>query len=320
MSQILTTTFLFGMLASTLSVATPLIIGGLGETVSERAGVLNIGLDGYMLTGALSGFLVSYYSHNAWLGVLGGIGGGLLAAAIAGYLMVYLAVDQIVVGVAMLILALGATSAVYEMVFPTNLSGTSSGSEPAAKSLGTWNIPGLSHLGANAGQIFQQVPLTWLTIALIPLVWAFLYRTKIGLSLRAAGERPWALEAAGGNVLGLRFLGTLIAGGFGGIAGAFLSIGDGQYFFENMTAGRGFIILGVVIFGRRSPVGVTIAALVFAVAESFEIELQAIGVHVAYQLLLMIPYVVTIVVLMRASGRVSTPGALGQPFVPAQRA
>lgn len=317
--MILTWTFLWGMLAGTLSVATPLIIGGLGEAVSERGGVLNIGLDGYMLTGALTGFLVSYYSHSAWLGVLGGIGGGLLAAGIAAFLMVYLAVDQIVVGVAMLILALGATSAAYELIFPTVLSGNSSGGRPAAASLGTWNIPGLSHL-SGAGQIFQQVPLTWLTIALVPLVWLFLYRTKVGLRLRAAGERPWALEAAGGNVLRLRFLGALIAGAFGGLAGAFLSIGDGQYFFENMTAGRGFIILGVVIFGRRTPFGIVVASFVFAIAESFEIELQATGVHVAYQLLLMIPYVVTILALMRASGRVSTPAALGQPFVPAQRA
>ncbi len=318
MSQILTATFLFGMLAGTLRIATPLVIGALGETVSERGGVLNIGLDGYMLCGALGGWTVSYYAGNAWIGLLGGIAAGMLAAAIAGYLMVYLAVDQIVVGIAILIAALGTTSAIYEIVFPVPLGGSSSGGRVAAPSLGTWSIPGLSHI-PNAGQIFQQVPLTWLTIGLIPLVWVFLYKTKTGLSLRAAGERPWALEAAGGNVLRLRFLGTLIAGAFGGLAGAFLSIGDGHYFFENMTAGRGFIILGVVIFGRRTPVGVTLAALLFALAEAFEIQLQAVGVHIAYQLLLMIPYVVTILVLMRASGRVSTPGALGEAYVPAQR-
>jgi simple sugar transport system permease protein len=250
--------------------------------------------------------------------VLGGAAGGILIAAIAGYLMVYLAVDQIVVGIAILILALGTTSAVYEIVFPVTLGGAGGGTRVSAPSLGTWNIPGLSSLG-NAGQIFQQVPLTWLTIGLIPLVWLFLYRTRLGLSLRAAGERPWALEAAGGNVVWLRFLATLIAGAFGGVAGAFLSIGQGHYFFENMTAGRGFIILGVVIFGRRTPWGITGAALVFALAEAFEIELQAVGVHIAYQLLLMIPYVVTILVLVRASGRTSTPAALGQAYVPAQR-
>lgn len=318
MSQILTAGFLFGLIAATMSIATPLIIGGLGEAISERAGVFNIGLDGYMLTGALSGFIVSHYTHSAWIGVLGGIAGGLLAAAIAGYLMVYLAVDQIVVGIGMLILALGTTSAIYEIVFPVQFGFSSSGSRVSAPSLGTWNLPGLSSLH-NAGEIFQQVPLTWLTIALVPLAWLFLYRTGLGLSMRAAGERPWALETAGGNVLAIRFLGTLIAGGLGGLAGAFLSIGEGQYFFENMTAGRGFIILGVVIFGRRSPLGVTLAALLFALAEAFEIRLQAIGVHVPYQVLLMVPYVVTIVVLMRASGQLSAPSALGEPYVPAQR-
>ncbi len=318
MSQILTTSFLFGLIAATMSIATPLIIGGLGETISERAGVFNVGLDGYMLTGALAGFIASHYSHSAWIGVLGGIAGGVLAAGIAGYLMVYLAVDQIVVGIGMLILALGTTSALYEIIFPVQFGLGSGGSRVSAPSLGTWNLPGLSKLH-NAGEIFQQVPLTWLTIGLIPLVWLFLYRTRLGLSIRAAGERPWALETSGGNVLAIRFVGTLCAGALGGVAGAFLSIGQGQYFFENMTAGRGFIILGVVIFGRRSPLGVTLAALVFAFAEAFEIRLQVISVNVPYQALLMIPYIVTIVVLMRASGRQSAPSALGESYVPAQR-
>jgi ABC-type uncharacterized transport system permease subunit len=317
-STLLTGTFLVGLLAATVRIATPLVIGALGETVSERAGIFNVGLDGYMLVGALAGFAASYESHNAWIGVLGGVAGGLAVSAVAGFLIVYLGVDQIVTGIAILILSLGATSAVYQIAFRVTLG--SGHARVAAPSLGTLPVPGLSAI-PGLGQIaFQQVPLTYLAALLIPAVWLLLNRTRWGLSLRAAGERPWALEAAGGHVLSVRFAGALCAGALGGLAGAFLSIGQGQYFFDDMTAGRGFIVLGIVIFGRWNPLGVTLGALLFAFADAFQIRLQAINVAVPYHLLLMIPYLVTIAALIRASRRVHPPEALGDRYVPAQRA
>lgn len=312
MSEILTETFLVGLLATSVAAATPLLLAGLAESVSQRAGVINVGMEGYMLIGAFAGYLFSYYTGNVWVATLAGLLGGALLALVAAYTMITRYADQIVTGLGMMILAIGATGTAYRAIFSDGSS-----FQPERVSVDVfseWAIPGLSKIPWIGDIFFDQVPIVYLAYLAVPAaIW--LLRSEWGLSIRAAGENPEALESTGANAIKVRYLVVLGTGAMSGLGGVFLSIGQTSTFSEGLVGGRGFIALGVAIVGRRNPVGVLIAAFVFAIAESLQLWLPTAGIDVPQQLLAMLPYLVTLIALAGVLGRVRHPAAFLKPYV-----
>jgi len=285
---------LTGTLQSAMTMMTPLLLAALGETVVQRAGVVNVGIEGMMLVGAFAATVGTISSGNAYAGVGAGAGAGLLLAGLFALFAVRLAANQVVVGVVTNLLALGLTGTAYQAMFGKT-----------GRNVTTETLP---HLIAN------QNALTLVALLLVGAVWWGLYRTRSGLELRACGEQPVAAEAAGVNVARLRALALLFGGGMAGVAGAFLSVGQNNTFIPNMTSGRGFIALAIVTSGRWSPLGCLLAALVFGFADALQYQAQALGLGLPHDALLALPYLVTLAILM-AGGRWSRPPeALGRPY------
>lgn len=281
-------------LEAALRIATPLAFAALGETLTQRSGVINIGLEGGMLCGALAGAMTALWLGSPWAG----LAGGLLIGALLGWLFALLVVrqgcDQIVTGTAFTLGAIGLTGALYRGAF---------GTTGAAMSLPAF---GSGFLG--------QAPPTFLFIVLVPALWFLLERTQAGLALRAAGESPEAAAAAGINVLRMRTWATVAGSALGGFAGATLVLAQAGTFAERMTAGRGFIAIAIVVLGRWHPAGVAAGALLFGAASAFQFAFQAAGMRVPYQLVLMLPYAATLLVLAGMAGRARSPAALGKPW------
>ncbi len=309
-STLFTTAFVIGLLQATLRTATPLLLAGLGELFSERAGVLNISLEGTMLIGSLFGFLAANKTDNLWLGIAAGGIAGMLIALIHAVLSVSFGVSQVVSGVGINILCIGLSLTTYRSVF-----GMASSGVPRAPAQEAFAIPWLSDIPIIGEILFQQLPLVYIALLLVPITWFILYRTELGLKIRAVGEHPLAAETLGVNVYFIRYLCVMICGLLTGVAGTFLSLGLLNIFLDNMTSGRGWIALAVVIFGKWKPFGVLWAALLFGLANAFQLRVQAAGFDIAYQFLLMAPYVLTIVVLVGAVGRSTAPAALAVPFL-----
>ena len=246
----------------------PLLLAATGELISERGGVLNIGLEGMMLSGAFFSFLGVYLWHNVPLGVLTGMGAGVVVALIMALLCVRLRSDQIVVGVGLNLLVLGVTTFTFREIFATQAEVRLDYPQPIA-------IPGLSELPVVGRPLFQQTLLGYLSFVAVGAAWFVLYRTSFGLSLRAAGESPAAADTAGASVNRIRTIGTCVAGALAGAAGAYLSVGRLGIFNEGMTGGRGFLALAAVIFGGWRPLGVMAAALVFGAADALQLRLQS---------------------------------------------
>jgi simple sugar transport system permease protein len=287
---------LLALLLSTIRLATPLGLAALGELVAERAGVLNIGIEGMMLAGAFAAFAVGAQSGSPVLGLVAGVAAGVALAALFGWFAVTRGADPIVCGTALNIFALGATGTAYRLVFPPGVALQS------APQLGNL-LPGVNGFVVLAGLLAFAC-------------WLFLMRTRPGLSLRAAGERAEAAHAQGVPVLAVRFGATLFGGACAGAAGASLVLWISDTFVEGMTSGRGFIALALVLFGAYRAWRILAGALLFGFASALQFRLQAAGVAIPYNLLLMIPYVLTLVVLAVASGRSVAPADLARPFRP----
>lgn len=300
--------FLVGLLTAGVRIATPLLVAALGEIMSEKAGVLNIGIEGTMLAGSLAGFLGAYYSGNPWLGVLAGLLAGGFISSIHAYLSITLATDQVVNGIAINVFGWGLTSLLFGALFGI------SANPPKIQTLEPIAIPFLSRIPILGPILFQQSPLVYIALLLVPLVGVALFKTDLGLSLRAVGEQPAAADTAGISVPLVRYIAVITGGLLAGLGGVFLSVGQLGMFTDNMTAGRGFIALAVVIFGRWNPVGALLASLLFGVAYALQLSLQALGFHVPHQFLLMLPYVLTMVALAGAVGRRGAPASLAIPY------
>jgi len=280
---------------STLRVSTPLIFAALGGMFSERSGVVNIALEGKMLLGAFGAAVGTLATHSPWLGGLCGAGCGVALAAIYGWFVISLRADQIVAGMAINMLALGLTPFLCKILYNVT------GSTPA--------IP--------IGERFQSAPLfiVWL---LVPFCWFWTKHTPGGLRVSFAGEHPEALDAAGIRVNRVRWLAVLVSGALAGLGGASLSIYLSSSFSRDMTAGRGFMALAALIFGKWKPVPAAMACLLFGFAEAAQIRLQGIVIWgmepIPVQFIQILPYVVTILVLAGFVGRSRAPKALGTPF------
>jgi simple sugar transport system permease protein len=291
-------------LLQTLAAATPLLLAALGEVFAERAGVLNIGLEGLLLAGALAAFVIAVVTGSAGLGLLAALVAGLAGAALFALFGVVLRRDQVIVGTTINFLALGTTGVLYRAWL---LGRDTSVEAPPAPTL-----PDAFTVGGTASLPW----LTLLALALVPLAHRLLWRTRLGVTLRAAGEVPAAAAAAGANVTRLRVLAVLAGGALCGAGGAVLSLGLSNTFTENMSGGRGFVALAIVVFGRWSVGGALLASLVFAAADVAQARLQAAGVFaVPYPVFLAIPYLLTLAALaLRGARGQRAPAALGEPF------
>lgn len=256
------------LLAATISITTPILLAATGELISEKAGVLNVGIEGMMLGGAFGSFYVVWLTGSPWAGAAAGMAGGALFATLMAIVAIEARADQIVAGVGINLLAVGVTSFTYQQIF-----GSRAGEE--VETIGDLEIPLLSDLGAVGRALFAQDPIVYLTvIVLVAAIW-LLYRTRWGLAIRAVGETPFAADAAGISVRRVRWACTLVAGVLGGLGGAYLAVVELGVFREEMTAGRGFLALAAVIFGRWHPSGMLGAALLFGTASALQFRLQA---------------------------------------------
>lgn len=296
-------------LDATVRTATPLALAALGETIVERAGVINIGLEGIIIAGA--------FGAAAAAGVAGvsgafatAIGAGVLCAAILAILVVSLRADQIVAGTALTLLALGATGLLYRTLFGTvGVALTIPTAKPTA-------IPLLAALPVIGRAFFVQPVTTYVAYLLVPLIAWWLSRTHAGLSLRAVGENPAAAVAAGVSPDRVRWMALLFGGALGGLSGGCLVVAQVGTFAEGMSAGRGFIAIAIVALGRWSPQGVALAALLFGAASALQFVFQSLGwTSVPYQLFLALPYLLTLSALAGLAGRHAPPAGLGRRWV-----
>ena len=294
-------------LVAAVGLAVPLALAALGETVSERAGVINIGLEGSVIWGALGGALGSL-AVGPYFGLLAGALAGAAAALLFAVFAVWLNTDQIITGTAVTIGSLGFTGAVFQARFGATGVALDLPTVPA------WELPLLSRIPVVGPALFDQAVTAYLACALVPLLAWFLFRTRWGLALRAAGESPEAAHAAGVRVVRTRMLAVLFAGLTAGLAGAHLSLVHTGTFAENMSAGKGFIAIAVVVLGRWRPGGVLAAALFFGGAEALQFALQAVDAKLPYPLFLALPYVLSLAALAGWFGRSQAPEALALPW------
>jgi simple sugar transport system permease protein len=295
------TTFLEG----TVRTATPLLLAALGEVVVERAGIINIGLEGVMIAGAFGALLGATHAGIAGAYTSAIISGALIALVFAGFAL-WVRADQIITGTAISLLALGLTGTMYRAIF---------GATGAALSIptsGPTPVPLLSALPVIGRGLFVQPVVAYVAYAMVPLIWWGVYRTHLGLALRAMGESSLAAHVAGVRVRRMRLAAVLFGGAMGGLAGGTLVVAQAGTFAEGMSAGRGFIAIGIVVLGRWHPVGVGVAALLFGAASALQFLLQSLGMTVPYQAFLALPYLLTIAALAGIAGRAQAPAALAR--------
>jgi len=284
-------------LAQTLRIAVPYLLASAGGVMSERAGLIGLTLEGYMLGGAFCAALGAYFGGSPWIGVLAAVVGGAALAWLYAVSSIRYKADQVVVGIAINLLAIGLTRFFLRLVFD------SSSNSP--------RVSGFDVRGGGAGfAALVQNPLIWIGLAIIPITAWVLYRTPFGLRVRAVGEHPAAAASVGVPVKRVRYLAVLLSGVFAGLGGAYLAL-DQHQFTDNMTAGRGFIALAATIFGRWDPVRAGLACLLFAAAETLQIRLQGSNA-IPSQFVEMIPYLLTIIALAGVVGRAVAPAALGK--------
>ncbi len=313
--------FLVSILAVTIRAGTSLLYATIGEIFTERSGILNLGVEGIMIMGAVMGFATAYHSGSVWVGVVAAMGVGGLLALIHAFLTISLQADQVVSGLVLTLFGTGMANFLGQKLGPggaplVGLIGPKFLREP---------VPVLSELPFVGGSLFNQDLLVYCIYVLVPVAWFFLYRTRPGLHLRAVGENPYTADAMGVNVLNVRYFYTVLGGMLIGLGGAHLSLSYTPGWTEGLTAGRGWIAVALVIFAAWDPARAVIGAILFGGINAIQFRLQAAGTTIPASFLGMMPYVFTIVVLVAItwwesfSRRVGAPAALGQPFVREQR-
>ncbi len=292
-------------LTAAVRVATPLLLAALGETIAERAGVINLGIEGAMLAGAL-GAALGATAGGPLLGVAAATAAGLCTSLLFAVVAVRFRANQIITGTAVTLAAVGLTGAIYREAYGAEGVGLS------LPTLGVLPVPGLSRIPVLGEALFAQSALTYTAYLLVACCWWLLYRTSWGLGLRAAGEAAEHARASGVAVARVRMMAVLIGGALAGLAGASLVLAQVGTFAEKMTAGRGFIAIAIVVLGGWHPVRVALAALFFGAAMALQFLFQSFLLGVPYQLFLMLPYLLTLLVLAGAWGRTRAPGDLGR--------
>jgi ABC-type uncharacterized transport system permease subunit len=293
-----------------LAAAVLLLLPALGGVISERSGVVNIAMEGMMLTGAFFAVVADLAWNNPWLATLVAMVAGGLMALIHAVVAIRFRADQIVSGIAINIFAAGITLFLVNRIYGIQDVGHIS----PAEALPLYNIPGLDQIPFIGHVVFQQNVIVYVALVLLLLVHVVLFRTRLGLRIRAVGEHPQAADTAGINVYAIRYGAVVTSGLLSGLAGAFLAIGVSNTFVPNMTDGRGYIALAAMIFGKWTPAGAFVACLIFGLGEAIYANNSII--HISAYLLSMLPYILTLIVLAGIVGRSSPPAADGIPYVP----
>lgn len=299
---------LVSVAAATIRIATPLLLTALGELVAERSGVYNMGLEGMMLMGAFTGYLAAYESGSLWVGVAAAGFTGAMMALVFAILVISLKVEQIVTGLAINLLGAGLSTYWLRSAFAGD------GQTPTIPFFANVPIPILSDIPILGPILFDQKLLTYLAFLLVPVIWFFLFRTRYGLIVRCAGDNPKALDVKGVRVGLVQYAAVVFGGLMAGLGGAFLSVGSATRFVPDMTNGRGWLAIIIVIAGLWRPYSILAATLVFSFLDALQLQIQGVGIAIPYQLMLMMPYVAAIVALMVRRSRASAPSMLGVPY------
>ena len=311
MGDILTADFLAAVISGAILAGMPLLFAALGETISEQGGLLNIGLEGMMLIGAYAGFVVANWTGSSWIGFLAAIGAGMAASLLMVIFCVRMGRDQIVVGIAILFTMEGLTSLLHQVQFGE--------SYPRLDAVPTIAIPGLSKIPVVGPSLFDQPLIVYIGVALIFVVGWMLYRTNLGLHIRAAGWKPVALDNAGVDVLRIRTIAVLMTGALAGLGGGYMAIVTAGIFVPFMTGGMGFIAIVIAMLARGRPIWVLIGSLLFGIALSIATALQLVGINVSTDLVQMLPFLAVIAALALFARHTMLPAALAIPFVRGQR-
>ncbi len=301
--------------AAAIRIASPLIFATLGELICERAGVLNLGIEGIMVAGAFSGWMAVYSGTGLWTGVCVAMLVGMLFGLLHSTLTVPFGLSQHVVGLGVTLLATSSTYYAYRLVLPEVTS------PPKIKAFQPFEIPILSDIPLLGPALFSQTPLTYLAFVLVAVVGVVLYRTPLGLAVRAAGENPAAVAAQGLSVTAIRMGAIMVGSGLMAVGGAFLTMSAFDSFFFEMVNGRGWICIALVVFGSWRPGKALLGAVLFAAFDALQIRVQqtSLGTQIPYQIFLMMPYILSIFALVLMSRRAEVPAALMLPFNKGER-
>ena len=300
------------LLAISIVKSTPIVLGALSGTVCERSGIVNIAIEGMMLTAAFAGFAITVQTGSLGAGLVAALAAGALLALLHAVVTVRYAVDQIISGTAINILAVGLTGFLNRQLFAT-------GAPAGAMVLPRLHVPILGDVPVLGPILFQHQPLTFLAVVLVFVLQWTLFRSRWGLRTRAVGEHPLAADTVGVDVGRLRTANVVLGGALAGLGGAYFTLESVPHFEPLMTNGRGFIALAAMIFGKWTPLGAWGAALLFGLTEALPVTLQIQGFAVPYQIVGMLPYVLTIVVVAGVVGRAHAPAAVGVPYLKGQR-
>ncbi len=306
--EIFQVTFITGLLGATLRMATPIIFATLGEIITERAGVLNLGIEGIMLMGAMTGFIATITSGSLMFGILMAAGIGMILALLMAFLSVYLGLSQHVSGLGITLFSTGLAMFVYRLHFGSPTV------PPTIKPFDPVAIPLLSKIPVIGPSFFNQYSLTYISWILIPLIAILLYKTNMGLKIRTVGENPFAADTVGVNVNLTRTLSLVAGGALMGVGGAFLTIVNGNMFLIDVVGGRGWVSIAMVIFGNWDPLKGALGALLFGFLDGLQLRLQGLGFNVPFHLFLLIPYLLTIIALIGVSRHATYPSALLKPY------
>ncbi len=310
MEETLKVIFDINNLSATVRMATPIALAAMGGAFAERAGVVNLGLEGMILTGAFAGVLGSYISGSPWLGVLFAV----LAGGLMGWLLAVFAVrlkaDHVVSGVGLNIFALGLTTWLMQVIWKSR------GTSEAVAGLKEISLPLIKEIPVVGVVLGTNSPLVYLMLILVALGWVLLFKTPWGLRIRMVGEHPEAADTLGIGVHGIQYLCVILSGGLAGLGGAYLSLGQLNWFSMNMSAGRGYMALAANIFGQWNPLGGLLASFLFSFTDALQMRIQASGIPWPNEVIQMLPYLLTVAVLAGAVIRSRPPAALGRHYEP----
>jgi simple sugar transport system permease protein len=308
MSELLDVAFISGLIGAMMRMATPIIFATLGEILAERSGVLNLGIEGIMLMGAMTGFLVTFNSGSIWAGVLAAAMVGMLLGLLMAFLAVNLGLSQHVSGLGITLFATGLAMFVYRLHFGSPTV------PPTIEPFKQVALPLLAKIPVIGPGLFTQYSLTYFAWLLIPAMSILLYKTRLGLKIRTVGENPVVADTVGVNVTLTRTLCLVFGGALMGIGGAFLTLAHQNMFLIDVIGGRGWVAIAMVIFGNWDPLKGALGALIFGFLDGLQLRLQGLGIAVSFHLFLMIPYLLTIIALISVSRKASVPAGLLKPY------
>ena len=308
MSEVLDIAFVSGLIGAMMRMATPIIFATLGEILAERSGVLNLGIEGIMLMGAMTGFLITFTSGSIWAGVAAAALVGMLLGLLMAFLAVNLGLSQHVSGLGITLFCTGLAMFIYRLHFGSPTV------PPTIEPFKQIALPLLAKIPLIGPGLFTQYSLTYIAWLLIPVMSILLYKTKLGLKIRTVGENPVVADTVGVNVTLTRTLCLVFGGALMGIGGAFLTLAHQNMFLIDVIGGRGWVAIAMVIFGNWDPLKGAVGALIFGFLDGLQLRLQGLGIAISFHLFLMIPYLLTIIALISVSRKAAVPAGLLKPY------